>query len=579
MQLFEALKTIRDCDNESDDTENVALLCGFTPLHLRTFLTAHLLKRNSSRGADVEIGLFGDLLGNIERATQSSPHNTALLIEWSDLDPRLGYRSSGGWRPDGVADIIESVQLRLRQLRAGIEGLSEVAGTVVSLPTLPLPPMFQTSHGAASADVLALKHLLSEFALQLAGIRNVRLLDTHHLDLHIAPAARFDAASDLRVGFPFTMAFASELAEQLAGLIRPQPALKGIITDLDNTLWSGIVGDDGPEAVSWDLDHKTHHHALYQEQLASLSAAGVLVAIASKNEITVAREALNRKDLIFPADRFFPIEAGWEPKSRSVARILKAWNISEDAVAFIDDNPMELAEVAEAFPRLHCRQFPTSDETAVLDLLAEMRALFGRDSITNEDRIRVESLRTAQQFQDVEVDTDEFLEKASARITFEWNAPDNRCFELINKTNQFNLNGHRIDESQRRRLLANPRTILLAVEYQDKFGPLGKIAVAVGQHTKDCLEISHWVLSCRAFSRRIEHATVRALFESTGCNRLAFDFQSTERNNPLQHTLTDLTGHTPESGVVMLDRSQFESTCPNIYAEVTENEFNHPLSA
>lgn len=579
MQLIEALKTIRSRGRDGD-IWRCELLCGFTPLHLQTFLTAELLQRYDRGPADVSIGLFGDLSGNIDRAIeqQASDHTrnaAAVVVEWSDLDPRLGYRSTGGWRLDRIPDVIDSAKLRLAQLSSRIERLAQQTSVVVVVPTLPLPPLFPSPLGTVNLAELSLRQAVAEFAAQVAELPGVRLVSSQQLDLASPLGQRFDATSELRTGFPYIAAHASTLAAAIAEQLRPAAPLKGIITDLDNTFWSGIVGDDGIDAVSWDLDHKSQQHGLYQELLASLADLGVLIGVASKNDPEIATAALQRSDLVFPSDKLFPVEANWRPKSQSVARILQTWNIGADSVVFLDDNPMELAEVADTFPQMHCRQFPTGDEAAVIELLRELRSLFGKATVSNEDRLRLSSLQSTAAIVDAQADgdADAFLAKADARIDLEWNRPDERCFQLVNKTNQFNLNGRRLDESDWRRLTNDPCTVLLSVNYRDKFAPLGKIAVVVGRKSDNAtLEIDHWVMSCRAFSRRIEHATVRALFNQTGCSRLRFQFSETDRNGPLKQCLKELCGISPVSGPLELSRSTFNTNCPDIFAEVSHND-------
>ncbi len=97
--------------------------------------------------------------------------------------------------------------------------------------------------------------------------------------------------------------------------------------------------------------------------------------------------------MILPHDAIYPLEANWRPKSESVARILRTWNISPDSVVFVDDSPMELAEVAAAHPGMKCLEFPTKDQVKANDLLSTLRDLFGKNVLLEEDLLRVESVR------------------------------------------------------------------------------------------------------------------------------------------------------------------------------------------
>jgi FkbH-like protein len=573
VQLFEALKIIRDRGKADDGSpRRVDLVCGFTPLHFRTFLTAELTSRYEADSVDVRIGQFGDIPGAMRQCLAEPPESAVVILEWADLDPRLGYRSSGGWRPDRLVDIVESVDIRLSQFEKTLTELAEKTTLAVCLPTLELPPMFPSPNGLADHAALNLQSLVADFAVRLAETGSIRIVDARHLDRISNPATRFDAASDLRSGFPYSMDHASALANAVASMLRPKPAMKGIITDLDNTFWSGILGEDGLDGITWDLDNKTHHHAIYQEQLASLAELGVLVAVASKNDGQLVEQAFQRNDLVFPTENLFPVEANWGPKSESVRRILKAWNVGADSVVFIDDSPIELAEVADAFPQIECRQFPSGDEPGVVGLLDELRSLCGRASVSDEDRIRSKSLLAASELADVEVDSDAFLARAEAEVTIDWNVFDERSLQLVNKTNQFNLNGGRLDEAEWRRLAADSKSILLSASYKDKFSPLGKICVLLGRLENEAVVVDSWVLSCRAFSRRIEHAVVQALFEKTHCEQIKFRFTKTDRNGPLQSSLHEMTGELPSPNPVTLTRAAFQSNCQTIFAKVIHNE-------
>lgn len=570
MKLVEALQLL---NRRSKDADRIActLACGFTPLHLKTFLAAHLAQRTLQGRIDVEVGLYGDLPGTLQRLIQHPPDQVAVVVEWSDLDARLGLRGTHGWQASKVDDLAASVRARCEQLRELLIELSARTTVALALPTLPLPPMFKAPRSQADLVALELRRRVAEFATDLSSQSNVRIVDAQRLDEVSPIAARYDLTADLKTGFPYQADHAVCLASMLAGLLKPAPALKGLITDLDNTVWCGIVGEDGINQVSWDLDHKSQAHAIYQAFLGSLSDLGVLIGVASKNDPQVVQSALQRDDLIVPTNQLFPIEAHWGAKSESVRRILKAWNVGADSVVFVDDSPIELAEVEAGIPGIHCRRFPTGDDTAILNLIGELRDLFGKSTVSAEDQLRVSSLRSATALQAANSDPEEFLRDAAAEITLEWNQPDDRCFELINKTNQFNLNGRRLDDAEWRRRLADPRVFVLAVKYSDKYAPLGKISVLSGRHTAQGPVIDVWVLSCRAFSRRIEHQVLQACFERFNASQLHFDFVSTERNGPTRELLAQLTAEEPSLPTV-LTRSNFELLCPSLYAKVLSHD-------
>jgi hypothetical protein len=150
-------------------------------------------------------------------------------------------------------------------------------------------------------------------------------------------------------------------------------------------------------------------------------------------------------------------------------------------------------------------------------------------------------------------------------LDFRVDVADARALELVNKTNQFNLNGRRYSEAQWRRLLERPGAFLLRVAYEDRFGPLGTIAVAAGHGDAELLRVDAWVMSCRAFSRRTEYQTLRVLFERFGATSIVFDYMKTDRNGPLQEFFAELLGSSPPAGGIRLRGKDFEAACPPLH--------------
>ena len=572
MTITESLAVLRAAQDLPNPFQ-VQLACSFTPLHLKTLLAAQLQQRMPQRRAVVAEGIFGDLIGSIENASESAA--VAIVIEWQDLDPRLRYREGTAWGKTLTADLIETARMMLGRVEQAIRQLPQHVAIGISPPTLPLVPIFHPSTWQAGQLELLLQRELADFASRVSGRKSLSVVNTRWLDEHSPASGRFDLKSDLLIGFPYTVAHTDQLASALALNLAPRQPLKGVITDLDNTFWSGLVGEVGTDAVRWDPASRYYLHGLYQKLLASLADEGVLVGIASKNDPAVAAEALKRSDLLCAADKIFPVEVHWAPKSESVERILKTWNISADAVAFVDDTPLELGEVELAHPGITCLQFPAGDYQGVWKLLLQLRDLCGKPRLSEEDALRLESIRRGAEFQQQAesnpAQSDEFLKTIGAALVFDFEtaATNARTLELINKTNQFNLNGARITESDWQQRLGEPGAFALAVKYEDKFGALGTIAVVQGRQEGKKLEIPAWVMSCRAFSRRIEHQTLKKLFDRFDAERIAFDLAPTAKNGPTREFFASMLGEAPDKPFE-LTREQFENACPALYHRVEE---------
>jgi FkbH-like protein len=575
MNLIEALEISRKPVAQDAKILRIFLACGFTPLHLQNFLTAHLRQLFPKHRIEIKIGLFGDLAGSLERLDANGLDGLAVALEWSDLDSRLGIREMGGWKVSDVNEVVSSVELQLSRLQRALTTAARSVTAVLSLPTIPLPPLFYTPPNINSAEKTKLLLSLAKFAADVSEEIGIRILDSQALDAISPPSARFDIKSEILSGFPYKLPHASTLAQSMASLLPARSPKKGLITDLDDTLWSGILGEVGVEGINWSLEYHSHIHGLYQQFLASLASAGVLVGVASKNDAALVQQAFDRKDLLLKKDKVFPFEVHWHRKSDSVLRILKSWNIGPEAVIFIDDSPMEAAEVKAAFPTMECLLFKKDDYQSVWDLLVNLRASFGKTAISKEDAIRLESLRSAAPLLDALGQdgnaSDEFLKRADAFVSFDFTKrpKDSRAFELVNKTNQFNLNGKRFSESEWTKFLAEPASFLVTVTYQDKYGPLGKIAVLLGKVHEKKLHVAAWVMSCRAFSRRIEHHSLKRLFEKFDADEAVFDFRLTERNGPTQDFFLELAGEPPQPGL-KISRTLFLEKAPPLFHRVEE---------
>jgi FkbH-like protein len=585
MTLNEALRLINYSRQTAAKQAPLVLICGIQPLHLGTFLQAHLTQRFPGERVEVATGLFGDLRGNIRRAAESSATTTAaLLLEWGDLDPRLGLRSSGGWGSASRRDIAETVRQGLREIAGLVKELAQKALVAIAGPSLPLMPIGHTGGHQATSFELGLRTDAAAFLEELSNLPGVRVLDTAWLSEVSPEASRLDPKMALLAGFPYSAKHADALAGGLVDLLWPVTPKKGLIVDLDNTLWSGIVGEAGPEGVSWSQDEHSQVHALLQQMLALLAENGVLLAIASKNEPAVADQALSRRDILVARESFFPVVANWGSKSASVNEILRAWNVGADSVVFLDDSPMELSEVETVHPEITAIQFPGNNPAAVWQLLLRLRSLFGKPSILAEDSLRTASVRSGAEFQRAgeafsgESGAGDFLPTLGGCVTIDYqkNLQDKRPLELINKTNQFNLNGVRVQEGEWRALIQSDETIVTTVSYEDRFGPLGKIAVLLGEKRGEEIQIHSWVMSCRAFSRRIEHHTLDSLFRVYGAHRLRMDVHATDRNQPLQKFLDEIgVDSSPEGGAVLtLERfAPVQHNLPHRVSEILNDQY------
>ncbi|MCF6312319.1 MAG: HAD-IIIC family phosphatase [Verrucomicrobiales bacterium] len=566
MKLTDALKINQSAQSrEGHDPLHTALCCGFTSLQLEQFLAAHLHNRITDRIAEIQPPTYGDAIGALDQINKDC-EAIFLIVEWQDLDPRLGIRQAD-WRASLVGDILQTACLRLELLVDKLSSAASHAPVYVSLPQLPTPSLLPSAKIRQDPFRTDLECLVLDTCQKLLVIQGVSILAKESLS---SSTSAYDLKNDIRFGSPYSIEFLSTLTGQLVDLAFPStPPLKGLITDLDDSLWRGIIGDSGVDKINWNLDNHSLMHAVYQQKLQALAEQGVLLAIASKNDSAIAQSGLSRTDLRVDAKLFFPQEIHWGEKSESISKILKIWNIAADSVLFIDDSAAELAEVQSVHPQILTRQFPTKDDLGVLELVRELGDLFTKDEISKEDRLRSTSIRqqalASEELGSHQADPAEFLRQLNSKVCIEVSTRDDpRAFELINKTNQFNLNGNRLVPKEWLNLQNDESTVMLTVEYEDKFGKLGKIAVLIGTRNGSTLDVTSWILSCRAFSRRIEHLCLQILFDQLQFETVQLHYKKTDRNEPIARLIASFSQQ-PLSGKITLEKKTFFDYCPPLY--------------
>jgi FkbH-like protein len=311
-------------------------------------------------------------------------------------------------------------------------------------------------------------------------------------------------------------AFGRRLARSVAALLRP--AAKCLVLDLDNTLWGGVIGDDGLEGIQLGDDYPGNLYKDFQRALLSLRRRGFLLAVASKNDEAAVLEALNtHPEMILRAEHFAAIYANWEPKPANLRRIAAALNIGLDALIFIDDNPVERAQVREALPMVEVVELPakpigyleTLGEVARLDrprLLAEDR---GRAALYQQEQQRQALRQSAAGIEDFWCDLEMV---ATVGLCDEVNL--NRVAQLIQKTNQFNLTTRRHKLDDVRCLMASEAAEVAWLRLADRFGDAGLVCVGIIRAVEPAVwEIDTFLMSCRVMGRQVETAFLAYLAE------------------------------------------------------------------
>lgn len=494
--------------------QDVRLMASSTLDPLIAYFRAHALLAGID--AHVDTLPFGTL-GQALRAPAPPAAEIFLLAPWdfvAQLDWRSGIPETAPTLEACLAEAEETLRLLAARPRAGF----------VFLPA-PSKPLF--------ADTTLDRRLTQSLLAYASGI-GARLL----AESDFALASYLDSGMALAGGALEDAGIAA--AAELIRLCAPPPEpAKLLVTDLDNTLWGGIVGEDGVDGLAWRPEGAGWRHYHYQALLKRLKGEGVLLAAVSRNNPEDAAAPFRAGGMILAEDDLIAILASWQAKSAQIRALAERLNLGQDAVVFVDDNPVELAEIKGELPALRPMAFP-ADEAALPAFLSALSAQFSRPLITDEDRKRTDLYR--QRLEGMApvgatgADLTSFLKGLGMRLRLRERTTGERAraLQLINKTNQFNLNGRRLSEDELAAMLAAGGRLFTG-ELSDRTGSHGEVLALLAD--RDGM-VESFVMSCRVFLRRAEHAFLAAL-ASRGVTLSGMRHAATEKNEPFRTFMAD----------------------------------------
>ncbi len=413
----------------------------------------------------------------------------------------VNYRDAEDGAPEAEADRWAALWKNLRE-RAGCAVLMNTFDAPVERPGGNLEASLPQSR---LASLRRLNVLLAERAAGGAAL----LVDCDHLSGVVGKErwhdARFWLHAQQAIAPSVLPRYAAEAAAVLAAAFGR--ARKCLVLDLDNTLWGGIVGDDGAAALEIGETPRGQAFVDFQRYLKALARRGVLLAVCSKNDEKNAREPFEKRpEMALHLDDFAAFVANWEDKATGLRAIARKLNLGLDAVAFADDSAGERELVRRFCPEVAVVDLPEdpADYCRTLDALR----LFETVSVSSEDRGRVahfaaEAARTALSREapdlasflrglEMRAETRRFQEGAVARLA-----------QLINKTNQFNLTTRRTTEAEVRALMTDAAAWTLSVRLADRLGDFGLISAVVARKRGEDFEIETWLMSCRVLGRDV----------------------------------------------------------------------------
>jgi len=396
-----------------------------------------------------------------------------------------------------------------------------------------------------------------------------------------------DQKNLLKADLAWSLQFLPTLAKAVVGLIKATKgdSKKCVVFDLDNTLWGGVIGDDGLEGIELGDIGTGKAFSRFQKWIKELKRRGIIVCICSKNNEAVAKEVFEKHpDAVLKLDDIAVFAANWNNKVDNLHFIRNTLNIGFDSMVFVDDNPFERGMVREAITEMTVPELP-EDPVDYLPYLQDLN-LFETVSYTAEDEERAtlykqEGERIA--YQQIYKNEDEYLESlqmiAEIKPLDAFSIP--RAAQLSQRSNQFNLRTVRYTEADLNRLAASSGHFLFVVSLKDKFGDYGIISFVVLKNEAENYFVENWMMSCRVLKRGVEQTVLNyivATAKEKGYKTIMGEYLPTPKNSLVKDHYQNL-GFTEKQGFWVLHTALFEERKTFIYFASQTTKENEVVSA
>jgi FkbH-like protein len=515
------------------------------------------------RGIDltVQLGDFNaypqEILDPDSSLYSFAPDAVILAAQTADLAPDLWHQYAD-LAPEIVSAAVQRVSDSFRQWIRGFRARSSAALVIHSLE-LPARPsagiLDMRQETRQSTAIQQINHALRRVADEYRG---AYLLDYEGLVARHGRLRWHDERKWLIARMPIAADHLVHMAREWLRFLIPLSGktAKVLVTDLDNTLWGGVIGEDGMNGIKLGPEYPGAAYQNVQRALLDLTRRGILLAICSKNNPDDAMEALqNHPGMILRPENFSAVRINWADKAQNLREIASELNVGSDALAFLDDNPMEREQIRNAVPEVTVLDLP-EDPLAYAAAVRDC-PVFERLALSSEDQQRTalyaaqrDRSQAEQSFQSKE-DFFRYLDQ-EAEVSPVSPATLARVAQLTQKTSQFNLTTRRYTEQQISDMAARPGWQILSIKVRDRFGDHGLVGVAITRDQGETCEIETFLLSCRVIGRSVETAFLSHLAgvaAARGIRHLSGRFIPTKKNAPARDFY-------PRHGFQLLEENQ-----------------------
>ena len=518
----------------------LAILASSTVDHLAPAIRIAGLRRRLL--IDVHSGAYGqyrqDLLDPDSALHRFAPQTVLFSLTAREAIAGVALTASAVEVDGAIARFIAEIRLLWRKARE-IGGAAVIQQTFIDVSE----PLFggydRMVPGAPGTVVARLNDQLCDAAARDGAL----ILDVARASQRDGIDAWFDVGRWLHGKLEIAPQAAPLYGDLAARILAAQRGLskKCLVLDLDNTLWGGVIGDDGLEGiVLGEGSGAGEAHLALQHYAKQLKERGVVLAVCSKNDAKIAEAAFrDHPEMVLRRSDFAAFQANWDDKAQNLKAIAARLNIGVDSLVFVDDNPIERARVRQSLPMVAVPELP-EDPAYYVRCLAEA-GYFEAVAFTAEDRDRAQSY-AANAERDALLETaesmDDFLRGLAMTAVYgPFTAVDHaRVVQLINKTNQFNTTTRRYAGDEVARIMEEPDAVTLQFRLLDRVGDNGLVSTMILRPAPgdEALEIENWVMSCRVFGRELEFEAMNIAVEAArerGVRALVANYIPTPKND------------------------------------------------
>jgi len=395
----------------------------------------------------------------------------------------------------------------------------------------------------------AIESVNERLAAVARGMHGVHALDYDALVARHGRRDWFDEGKWEQFRLPATAPNLRHIVDEWLRFIQPVigAIVKVAVVDLDDTLWKGVVGEDGFARLKMGADPPGTPYRALQRALLALRERGIVLAVSSKNDEADATEVLSKHpDMLVRPEHFATMRINWESKTENIRSIASELNVGLDAIAFIDDNPVERAEVRAMLPQVRVLDLPP-DASKFARIVFENPFFQRVTAASVEDRQRTQFYQEQAQRATMlaSVGSKEEFYRSLGQVADIAAANDltlGRVAQLTQKTNQFNLTTRRYSEADIARFMGDPERRLLTIKVSDRLGDNGIVGAAITQDDGDACRLDTFLLSCRVIGRGIETAFIAYIADQArlrGKSRLVGMFCPTAKNELAKHFYED----------------------------------------